>query len=98
MSTERPAWSVERTGSGEDLRGAVHVDGDRRAALLVSVWVEDGTDTFRCRLTAVDTSPGAGAGQETTLAVTASPSETIATISEWLDDFLDRAATSIDTD
>jgi hypothetical protein len=74
------------------------VDDDRSAALLVRVWMEGGRDTFRCRLTAIDTSPSPTAGEERTLTVTSSSSEAMATVREWLDRFLERAADPIDTD
>ena len=74
------------------------MDGDRSAALLLRVWTEDGSDTFRCRLVAVDTSPGRDAGRETTLAVTSSSGEVLATVREWLDGFRCGAAKPIDTD
>ena len=74
------------------------MDDDRSAALLVRVWWEGGRGAFRCRLIAIDTSPGTGGGEERTLAVTASRGEVMATVREWLDRFLDAGAVPIDTD
>ena len=56
---------------------------DRSAALLVRVWLEDGTD-FRARVTAV----GREAPEEDrTVAVASSPREVLEAVSHWLDDF-----------
>jgi hypothetical protein len=73
------------------------MDDDRSGALLVRVWIEEGVDTFRCRLTTIDTSPGTGAGGETTLTVTSSPGEAIATVREWLEGFISRTTNPIDS-
>jgi hypothetical protein len=79
-------------------RGTVPVDDDRSAALLVRVWVEGGTGDFRCRLTTIDTSGGAGSGQEVTLAVASSPGDALVAVRQWLDGFLDATANPIDID
>lgn len=98
VSTERqrrqPSAPVALVWTG---RGAVHVNDDRSAALLVRVWTEGG-GAFRCRLVAIDTSPGTGPAEERTLAVTSSPGEAMATVREWLDRFLSAGAVPIDTD
>ncbi|SDD48423.1 hypothetical protein SAMN05660690_4328 [Geodermatophilus telluris] len=65
------------------------MDGDRSAALVVRVWLEDGAGTFRGRLTGVDTSPGARGTGETTVALVSSPRETVEAVRRWLEAFLD---------
>lgn len=67
------------------------VNGDPSATLVLRVWTEGGTEGFRSRLTTVDTSVD-GAGGELTVAVTASPADTVEAVRAWLDDFLRRAA------
>lgn len=64
------------------------MDGDRRGALLVRVWLEDGPETFRARLAVLE-----GAGQEEaqqvlTVTLAASPRDVVAAVSEWLDNFM----------
>ncbi|WP_448628386.1 hypothetical protein [Geodermatophilus sp. URMC 64] len=58
----------------------------RSAALLVRVWLEDGPDAFRARLTTSDTSDGAAA--EVTVAVASAPDAVVDAVRAWLDDFL----------
>jgi hypothetical protein len=60
------------------------VTDDRSAALLVRVWLEDGTDEFRARLTAVG---GAGPDEDVTVAVTSSPSDVLVAVGDWLHRF-----------
>jgi hypothetical protein len=76
----------------------VTVDDDRSAALVLRVWLERGTDQFRGRLTAVDTSSTSGAGDGVTVAVAASPREVTDAVSHWLHDFVGDAPKRIDTD
>jgi hypothetical protein len=76
----------------------VTVDGDRSAALLVRVWLEDGVESFRGRLTSMDTSPGPGGAGEATVALTASPRDVLDAVRAWLEDFLRDATNSIDSD
>jgi hypothetical protein len=57
---------------------------DRSAALLVRVWLEDGIETFRARVTAV----GTCGSDDRTIALAASSSDLIAAVSEWLEEFL----------
>ena len=64
------------------------VEQDRSAALLVRVWLEDGVDSFRARLTAVGTSGAADPDAGVTVAVAASPSEVVDAVRDWLQDFL----------
>jgi hypothetical protein len=74
------------------------LDDDRSAALVVRVWFERGTDRFRGRLTAVDTSGGSSSGEEITVAVVASPSQLTDAVSQWLRDFVRDAGKRIDTE
>jgi hypothetical protein len=57
---------------------------DGSAALLVRVWLEDGIETFRARVTAV----GRCGSDDRTIALATSPSDLVAAVSEWLDQFL----------
>ena len=58
---------------------------DRSAALLVRVWLEDGTDQFRARVTAV----GSDASEEDrTVALASSPGEVADAVGDWLDRFV----------
>ena len=74
------------------------LDDNRSAALVIRVWLEGGTDQFRGRLTAVDTSSGSGSAEEFTVAVAASSRELTDALSQWLQRFLRDAATRIDTE
>lgn len=69
---------------------------DRSAALLVRVWLEDGTDAFRARVTSLDPSQGNEPGRELTVAVASTPSDVVLAVSEWLGEFLARTARPID--
>lgn len=71
---------------------------DINAALVIRVWSESGGEQFRARLTSTDTSPGAAAGGERTVALAASRGDVIDAVGKWLDDFLRRASQPIDTD
>ncbi len=71
---------------------------DINAALVIRVWSESGGEQFRARLTSTDTSPGATAGGERTVALAASRGDVIDAVGEWLDEFLRRASQPIDTD
>ena len=57
---------------------------DRSAALLVRVWLEDGAEHFRARVTAV----GVHGSEDRTVALAASTSDLIDAVSRWLDDFV----------
>ena len=98
MRSDQPRQPSARAALAFPVDRAVYVDDDRSAALLIRVWVEGGRDTFRCRLTAIDTTPAPGAGEERTLTVTSSPGEVMATVRDWLDGFLERVTDSIDSD
>lgn len=78
-------------------RWTVTLDGDRSAALLVRVWLEDGPRSFRGRLTSIDTSPGRPGADEATVALAASPREVVDAVRAWLDEFLGDASNSIDS-
>jgi hypothetical protein len=60
----------------------------RSAALVVRVWLEDGPDGFRARLTTGDTATGSGAGNAVTVAVAATPEAVVDAVRAWLDDFV----------
>jgi len=76
----------------------VTVDRDRSAALLLRVWLEDGARNFRGRLTTLDTSPGRRGAEEATVAVVSSPDDAADAVRAWLDEFLDEAPESIDSE
>ena len=61
---------------------------DRSASLLLRVWLEDGADGFRARLTSVDTSAGQVDNGEPTVGVASSPADAIALVQTWLAEFL----------
>lgn len=63
------------------------MERERSAALLVRVWLEEGTGGFRARVTAVGDSAGATEG-ELTVAVAATPSDLLGAVREWLDRFV----------
>jgi hypothetical protein len=101
-ATIRWGESRPKEHEGFDDRGAhadrtVTLNDDRSAALLIRVWVEDGINEFRGRLTALDSSDGAGSGDELTLTVASSPSDIENAVRDWLDAFLQRVANRIDT-
>ncbi len=58
---------------------------DRSAALLIRVWLEDGADHFRARLTAVGPDSPA---EDQTIAVTASTGDVLEAVRGWLEEFL----------
>ncbi len=74
--------------------GMVTVVSNRSSALLIRVWVEDGAGHFRARVTTIDTAPGVG--DESTVAVAASPDELLDAVGGWLDQFLQHARRPID--
>ena len=62
------------------------VNEDRSGVLLVRVWLEDGADGFRARLTALGPGRRAGEGQERVVALASSPAATAAAVYAWLRD------------
>jgi hypothetical protein len=64
------------------------LDQERSASLLVRVWLEEGTDQFRARLTSMDTSPGADPGSQVTVGVASSPREVMTMVRAWLEALL----------
>jgi hypothetical protein len=73
----------------------VTLNDDRSATLVLRVWLEGGTNSFRGRLTTVDTSVGHEGG-ELTVGVAASPGEMVDAVHTWLDEFLGRAPQPFD--
>jgi len=74
------------------------VDGDRSGALVVRVWLEDGADSFRGRLTSIDTSPAAAGAGAATVALVSSPRDAVEAVRTWLEEFLGDAADPVDGD
>ncbi|WP_245887752.1 hypothetical protein [Geodermatophilus tzadiensis] len=74
------------------------VDGNGSAALVVRVWLEDGADSFRGRLTSIDTSPAAAGAGAATVALVSSPRDAVEAVRVWLAGFLGDAASTIDGD
>ena len=75
----------------------VTLNKDRSAALLIRVWVEEGLDEFRGRVSSIDTFGGTADGSEVTFAVASSPSDVVDAVRRWLKDFTGPAADPIDT-
>jgi hypothetical protein len=69
---------------------------DISAALVIRVWFESGAEQFRARLTSTDTSRGASASGERTVALAASRGDVMDAVGKWLDDILRRASEPID--
>jgi hypothetical protein len=74
----------------------VAVSDDRSAALLVRVWLEDGGEQFRARLSALARTRDGGQEEELTVAVASSPGDVLSAVSDWLDEFLRHAQNPID--
>jgi hypothetical protein len=83
MPREVPAWKVA-------------VSDDRSVALLLRVWLEDGGEQFRARLSSLAGSPDGGQEEELTVAVASSPRDVLTAVSDWLDEFLAHAPNPID--
>lgn len=99
MRARAPGLSIWRLGTDGRSGWTVTVDGDRSAALLVRVWIEEGgAPAFRCRLTAVNTSPGPQAGQEDTVAVASSSEEVVDAVRTWLAEFVGGVPGPVDGD
>ena len=64
------------------------VGGDRSAALLLRVWQEDSTRSFRGRLTSMDTYPDSPGGELATVGLASSPRDVLKAVRAWLDEFL----------
>jgi hypothetical protein len=75
----------------------VTLNDDRSAALLIRVWVEEGTGGFRSRVSSIDTSGAEDTG-EITVAVASSTDGVLDAVRRWLEDFTRRASDPIDTD
>lgn len=63
---------------------------DRSAALLLRVWLEEGSDQFRARLMAV----GSGQGSDRTVALASSPDDVLEAVRHWLDEYLRRGSST----
>ena len=63
---------------------------DRSAALLLRVWIEEGSDQFRARVMAV----GSGEEGDRTVAVASSPDEVLEAVRQWLDEYLQRGSST----
>jgi hypothetical protein len=71
------------------------LDEDRSAALVVRVWLENGTSRLRARLTTADTTPGREVGEEVTVTVASSPRDVVIAVRAWLDEFLNSEGDSL---
>jgi hypothetical protein len=56
--------------------------------LLVRVWLEDGPETFRARVTALEESDREDPPQALRMSLASSPGDVITAVSEWLDVFI----------
>lgn len=92
------SWTTSRLpGEWQRRPGwAVAAEGDRSAALLLRVWREDSTRSFRGRLTSMDTSPGRPGVDVATVGLASSPRDVVEAVRAWLDEFLGDAARSVD--
>ncbi len=95
--TARGRRAVRRVGRQGRPRSTGALVGGRSAALLVRVWLEDGAQSLRGRLTTMETSPGPGGAAEVTVALASSSRDVVAAVRAWLDDLVD-APDSIDTE
>ena len=89
------AHAKRRTTHPETSRWTVAVD-DRSAVLIIRVWVEDGPDSFRGRLTTVDPVGADDPAENSTFAVSSSPSDILDAVREWLGLFEQRVTGRID--
>jgi hypothetical protein len=64
------------------------MNDDRRSALLVRVWLEDGPETFRARLAVLRESGQGEPAQTLTVTLASTPSDVVTAVSEWLDRFV----------
>ncbi|WP_239523360.1 hypothetical protein [Geodermatophilus normandii] len=62
------------------------------------MWLEDGAQVFRGRLTAMETSPGGRGPEEVAVALASSPHDAVEAVRVWLDQFVGDAPNSIDGD
>ncbi len=96
--TTRRSRAAHRVGVRRRSRRAGTSTGDRSAALLVRVWLEDGAPVFRGRLTAMETSPGGRGVEEVAVALAASPRDVVDAVRVWLDRFTGDARDPVDGD
>ncbi len=89
---------VRRDGRRGLLRGTTTSGGDRSAALLIRIWLEDGSPFLRGRMTGMDTSPGQRGAAESTVALVASRRDVVDAVRAWLDEFLGEGTTAVDGD
>jgi len=68
------------------------VDDDQSSVLVIRVWLEDGADGFRARLTAARPRWGGDPGQDVAVAVASSPAAVTDVVRAWLLSFVGSAA------
>ena len=71
---------------------AVTVDDDRSSVLLIRVWLEEGADGFRARLTTAGPWWGRDAGTDVTVALASTPAAVTDAVGEWLLSFVSPAS------
>ena len=96
VMTAHGHWVLRRGGLQGRPGWAVTSDGGRSAALLVRVWLEGGAQSFRGRLTSMDTSPDSAGEHLATVGLAAWPRDVVEAVRAWLDEFLGDDPTSID--
>jgi hypothetical protein len=69
---------------------------DHSAVLIIRVWVEDGMDSFRGRLTTSEPDGDEQTADDRTYAVVSSPSDIVDAVREWLGEFQQGAGSRID--
>ncbi|WP_369255259.1 hypothetical protein [Geodermatophilus amargosae] len=67
------------------------VDENRSGVLLVRVWLEQGTDEFRGRMTTPGVWHGPGARGDLTVALASTPEDVCDAVRQWLSEFLSSA-------
>ena len=68
------------------------VDDDRSSVLVIRVWLEDGGDGFRARLTTVAPWRGRDSRDDVVVALASSPAAVSDTVRAWLLSFVGSAA------
>ena len=62
------------------------------------MWLEDGSQVFRGRLTTMETSPGGRGAEEVAVALVSSPHDVVDAVRVWLDRFTGDARDPVDGD
>ena len=96
VMTSREPRLIRRRGPQRRPRGEGTAAGDRSAALLVRVWLEDGAQAFRGRLMTTETTPGGRGAETVAVALASSPRDVVEAVRAWLGQFADGSPESMD--